>query len=518
MKKLFHIALLSLMAGTAWALVPPRPQTATPEVWAKWDAMQQSMAAAAHAAPSRAAQSISASIMPPRIPVILVNFSNYALVSSRADIDSMFNGSHWAKDNAKGSVRQFFRDNSAGAYNPQFDIYGPVTLSQPYAYYGSGVGTSARPGYMVTEACALMDDSLDFSQYDSNSDDFVDLVFVLFAGFGENDAPTEDLVPNSSDLVWPHNWIINFAGCGSNTRVFDGKTVNEYECSNELDGLYSTLNHPVVSGIGVLVHEFCHGLGVPDMYTTNGATHKTLGCWSTLDVGCYNDDMHTPAALNAYERWLLGWLEPEQLGGAASDTLRPLATSNQAYYFTPDGSPVSNIKESGLTCYILENRYRTGWDNSTFRIQTYKGVEYPIQGLPGEGLLLYKIQNNTSGNTVNNNSGAMGVDILEADGWAPNKPNVRVYGKPEDCYPYIHGTDTLDSITIVSELPITRIRKEGANILFDVCGGAPTDSTATQLDNAWMRSEEKMLINGHLYIRRGEDVYMINGVRIGASQ
>lgn len=506
-----------MITSAAWALVPPRPQTATPEAWAKWERLQADMVAIKQGsnAPERAAQSIGVLITPPRIPVILVNFSNYALVSSRADIDSMFNSNHWAKDNAKGSVRQFFQDNSNGAYNPQFDIYGPVTLSQTYAYYGGGKNTTARPGYMVTEACTLMDDSIDFSLYDADGDNFVDMVFVLFAGFGENDPPTQDLVANASDLVWPHCWTINSAGCGSSQRVFDGKTINEYECSNELDGLYSKVGHPVVSGIGVLVHEFCHGLGVPDMYTTNGATHKTLGCWSTLDNGCYNDDMHTPAALNAYERWYLGWLEPEQLTTAASDTLRPLSTSNQAYYFTPDGIPVSNIRQSGLTCYILENRQRTGWDNSTFRIQTYKGVECPIQGLPGEGLLLYKIQNNSTGNGVNNNVNAMGIDILEADGWAPDNSNVRTRGKQGDCYPYINGTDTLDSIMLVPSLPITQIRREGQNILFNVCGGVPSDTTATAFECITNYPlTDKIFINGHLYIRRGEEIFTISGMKV----
>ena len=65
----------------------------------------------------------------PRVPVILVNYPDMSYRVSRADVDSMFNGANYTKDGATGSVRQYFYDQSYGEYNPQFDIYGPVTVT-----------------------------------------------------------------------------------------------------------------------------------------------------------------------------------------------------------------------------------------------------------------------------------------------------------------------------------------------------------------------------------------------------
>lgn len=428
----------------------------------------------------------------PRVLVIMANFSNYSFVSSRTEVDSMFNAQNWTKDGATGSVRQYFYDQSNGAYNPQFDIVGPVTLSQNYAYYGAGKGTSAKPGYMVTEACALVDSEVDFGQYDLNNDGKVDMVFVLFAGFGENDPPTTDLVANATNLVWPHYWTISAAGCGSNQRVFDGKTVNDYEVSNELDGYYSTATNKVVAGIGVLVHEFCHGLGLPDLYSTSSQyDHKTWGCWSVMDYGPYNNDMHTPPSLSAYERYFLGWLEPTLLNEPADITLSPLSKINEAGIITSSGQMPSSTKTG--TFWMVENRRRTGWDI----------------GLPGNGLLLSQIKSWAS-NGLNNNANNMAIDILEADGITDISTeallNANWFGKQGDLYPYY----TLDSIKVAANYPITQITKNNdGTISMKVCGGKQTPTELNDKENVDVNY--KFYYNGQIYIRKGNKTYNLFG-------
>ena len=144
------------------ASVPPR----NPSKWAEWQQSSQRRLAQAPAAQ----QAVGTRTIIPRVLVIMTNFTDYELISPKEDVDSMFNAQNWTKDDAKGSIRQYLYDQSNGAYNPQFDIVGPVTLSNGYAYYGQGQNVSSRAGYMVTEACALVDDEVDFTQYDSNND------------------------------------------------------------------------------------------------------------------------------------------------------------------------------------------------------------------------------------------------------------------------------------------------------------------------------------------------------------
>ena len=137
----------------------------------------------------------------PRGLVILVNFADLAFETSKAEMDSMLTGQDYQRHysytyrgktyniQSQGSARQYFYDSSNGAYNPQFDVIGPVTLSKAYSYYGKNDmnGSDMNPQLMTKEACELAVDSVDFANYDNNNDGYVDFVFVIYAGYGEAD-------------------------------------------------------------------------------------------------------------------------------------------------------------------------------------------------------------------------------------------------------------------------------------------------------------------------------------------
>jgi M6 family metalloprotease-like protein len=193
---------------------------------------------------------------------------------------------------SSGSARQYFHDTSWGQYNPQFDVVGPYTLSQSYAYYGKN--NDANVGEMIRDACKMADeDGVDFTQYDNDNDGKVDFVYVLYAGYGEADG-------GPANTVWPHNYDLRYTGVTCNV---DGKTVRNYACSNEIS-YYSKL----YNGIGTFCHEFSHVLGLPDLYETNQTPKglHTLLDWDILDYGPYNNDGNTPPAYSAYERFYMG--------------------------------------------------------------------------------------------------------------------------------------------------------------------------------------------------------------------
>ncbi|HQB24094.1 MAG TPA: immune inhibitor A, partial [Bacteroidales bacterium] len=82
----------------------------------------------------------------------------------------------------------YYYENSSGAFNPQFDVVGPVTLSRAASYYGAndenGNNIYERARDMVEEAVNLAkrDFHVDFSVYDNDGDGYIDNVFVFFAG------------------------------------------------------------------------------------------------------------------------------------------------------------------------------------------------------------------------------------------------------------------------------------------------------------------------------------------------
>ena len=410
-------------------------------------------------------------LLAPRGAIILVSYTDKAFSSSNADMTKWAMGETYTYNGATGSVRQYFYDQSWGQYQMEIDVYGPVTVSQNMKYYGENdsQGSDKRPEELIKEACILAHDSCgaDFSKYDSNNDGYVDWVVILYAGKGEADGGT-------STTIWPHQYDLHYTG---KTFKLDGKTVDHYCCLNEIDGWTNKR-----AGIGTFCHEFSHVMGLPDLYTTNYATHKTMGEWDIMDYGPYNNGGNTPAAYSAYERWFMGWMEPTLLTGAAAITLEELCESQKALYMTEDGSSVSNIlNPRPYTFYMLENRQQVGWDKY----------------LPGHGLLITKVMWNASkwsGNTVNNNSKSMGVDLLEADGQAPSGST----GKAGDAYPA-----GADSFTKVADFQITDIAENSSIITFDLNGGGrlfPKDG-----------KQVKFLQDGLFYFFRNGRIYDFNG-------
>ncbi len=420
-----------------------------------------------------------------RVPVILVNYPDMSYRIDRADVDSMFNAVNYIKDGATGSVRQYFYDQSYGEYNPQFDIYGPVTVS------GTSTQYSDCASKLVLEACALMDDSLDFTLYNLDGDDKVDLMYCLFAGPPASDSPT--WVDNPNALIWPHYWTIAEAGSHGQPTVFDGLTINDYEVSSELDGFLSDASTAIIAGVGLACHEFGHGMGLPDVYSTNdNATHKTSGYWDIMDY-CYGNDGKTPAAYSAYERWFMGWLEPMLLNQAYDVQLGDINTTQSAAYITANGSAIADILSPNPNVfYLLENRQKAGWD-------AY---------LPGHGMLVTKVTYDSQKwkyNRVNYSASAMCIDLLEADGSAPAYPNASWYGKPGDAYPT--GST---SFTRVTEYQVTDIAEANGLITFKVNGGGTPTELDTQETGA-LSKPRKILRDGRVVILRGEKEYDILG-------
>lgn len=322
--------------------------------------------------------------------VILVEYQDVKFTDPAAnygnDVNSYFNemlnGETFTKFGATGSVRQWFLDNSAGQFQPQFDVYGPVTLPNNMAYYGGNditTGEDINPQMMAVHACQILDDTVDFSQYDRDSDGYIDNAYIIFAGRGEASG-------GSADTVWPHSWNVS-AGSYSE-YIFDGVILDRYGCSNEWEG-----NKP--DGIGTFMHEFSHVMGLPDIYPTEYTDAFTPGDYCVMDYGNYNNDGCTPPNYGIFERNALGWMKPAQLTGDEfkSYTINPISEM--------DGYVIATNRADEF--FLVENRQMTGWDRF----------------IPGHGMLLWHIDyasNIWTINAVNNNADHQYVDIMEADG------------------------------------------------------------------------------------------------------
>lgn len=284
---------------------------------------------------------------------------------------------------ATGSARDFFVQNSDGLFRPQFDVYGPVVLPNKLKYYGSNDvwGDDAHPEEVAIDAVTLLDDTVDFSIYDTNNDGQIDNVFIFYAGYGEADS-------NMKNTIWPHSADIRDFKYPE-PFIFDGVELNRYGMTNEVDYSYKRPD-----GVGTFVHEFSHVLGLPDLYSTNYSSAYTPGRFSTLDYGPYNNEGRTPPHYSIFERYCLDWLEPMLLEGDQTLMLDPVHKSNRGY--------IVRSAEDPDEFYLFENRQKEGWD------------EY----IPGHGMIVWHVtfdQNAWDQNTVNNIASFQRVDLVEAD-------------------------------------------------------------------------------------------------------
>ena len=357
------------------------------------------------------------------IPIILVEFKDKSFNNTREQIiNAMLRGNK--------SVGQYFRDQSNGLYEPEFDVYGIYKLSQNREYYGghSNDDNDKALGALVTEACQkAAADGVSFKPFDTNDDDYCDVVIVIYAGVGEAQAST-----THPEAIWPCNWNLSSAayyGQGGNGafRPSNGDPLVEtFAVFNELHG--DNDNTTTIDGIGTFAHEFGHCLGLPDFYDTAYGGHYGMGYWDIMCSGCYNNDTYTPIGYSAYEKVFMGWINyiTPQPG-----TYYILPTWNQKSAATDKAVCVtSNLNENEY--FIFEYRRKQGWDRY----------------MDGEGILVTHITYNQERwwyDTPNNEDIQL-VTFLPADN------NFSYYDEATDLWPQGDNNAVTDNST-----PATRL-------------------------------------------------------------
>ena len=326
--------------------------------------------------------------------MILVNFNDvkYEASHTNALFQKIANQENYTEGKFKGSMADYFKAQSRGKFTLDFDVVGPVTVSNKQSYYGSNDsgGNDMHPGEMVVEAVTLAKNQIsDWTPYDWDNDGYVDQVYVVYAGKGEADGGAET-------TIWPHAYDLSSSkayGDGSGpVTVGTNLKVNSYACGPELNGQTGD-----ITGIGVMCHEYSHCLGYPDFYDIDYSGGQGMGEWDLMDSGSYNGDSYQPAGYTSYERWFAGWETPIELGAEDVNVtdMKSLQNGGEFYIIYND----KNANEY----YLLENRQFEGWDAS----------------LPYAGLLILHCDYNASvweQNGPNDDPAHQRMTVVPADG------------------------------------------------------------------------------------------------------
>lgn len=286
--------------------------------------------------------------------IILVNFKDKAFNADHTQelYNRIANEKGFSEGSFKGSMRDYFLAQSRGQFELDFDVVGPVTVSNDASYYGSNNENDEdmHAAEMVIEAVNLIKDEVtNWQQYDWDGDGEVDQVYLIYAGKGEADGGAED-------TIWPHAYTLKESvdyedGTGPVT-VAENLTVNSYACGPELNGKSK------IDGIGTICHEFSHCLGYPDFYDIDYSGGQGMGSWDLMDSGSYNGNGYQPAGYTSYEMWMAGWLEPIELDAedVQVQNMKSLQSGGESYIIYNKGN-----KNEFL---MLENRQQDGWDAS----------------------------------------------------------------------------------------------------------------------------------------------------------
>ncbi|MBQ7471288.1 MAG: M6 family metalloprotease domain-containing protein [Prevotella sp.] len=321
--------------------------------------------------------------------VILVSFSDtdFSMEKPQETYDSIFNVSGYNQRDGAGCMADYFREQSGGMFNLQFDVYGPIKVSskaQPYENPNDKTRNYGKEPFMEATRKLIESEDIDFSVYDWNNDGSVNQVLFVYAGYCGNQGVgnVNGVTISSYGYVWP------VTSSFSTITTPDSKKISKFTASGEL-----YLNN-ANQGIGTFCHEFTHSLGLPDLYPTGDSPYfSVMDEWDLMDGGNFTNWGWCPPNYSSFEKMQLGWLTPTELTEPTTITgMKSVA----------DGGEVYIIKHTDNEFYLLENRQWKGWD----------------VGLPGKGLLILHVDYSKSawsGNVVNNNSNHFRYDIVHAD-------------------------------------------------------------------------------------------------------
>ena len=276
--------------------------------------------------------------------------------------DKILNTKGLMEEPFKGSVHDYFLDQSYGDFSVIFDLV-YVQLAADAKKYASTAENDENSQYLVQDIVDVLKTyDIDWSKYDWNDNGYINQLLIIHAGYGMNDS-------QGDDQIWPHQWWMSEHLKDGQEGVYCEPIPVSAGGKDYLVDCYCAVaeqtKYDDYATFGTICHEYTHCFRFPDFY--NGETSYLYG-WDLMDTGCYNGGGFQPVGYSAHERWLMGWLTPVELKETTSITAMPaLADEGRAYLIRNDGYENEY--------YMVENRQPTGWDAA----------------LPGSGITIFHI-------------------------------------------------------------------------------------------------------------------------------
>ena len=363
--------------------------------------------------------------------------------ADNASVETLFFGT------TGSTVRDYWREVSYGLFSvdrPSSSLPGqPDVMGWLDAGNGTGgtfpssiVSSAQIAGVAVGNVRILLDNvvryldaqGFDFSPYVGSADNtLIESVIIVQPGYGQEDS-------GGAGDAYSHTSQIADVTTAGGFRIKDYTIVPAAQFYNDTSGGTT----PPLIGIGVIVHEMGHLLGLPDLYPTISFGQTTqsfsgVGIFDLMGYGLWGNvalaRTDTPAHLSAWSKTELGWLSPTVLSatqpasGAGQPVLPPVATTASAYKVYANGpggvEGLPGIFRDGAEYFLLEHRSGNAPGAIFDRGLTDTGG-------PWEGVLLWRVDNERMeawrnsaleplgrSNTVNVDPNALALAVMEAD-------------------------------------------------------------------------------------------------------
>ena len=251
------------------------------------------------------------------------------------------------------SVKEFYYDQSWGALDMTGDVY-PAGENDAYEISGMPMWNGSLV-YLTTnqakELLNLADPDVDFSQYDYDSNGYVDALAIVYQRFGNNQVSREHVGSLPIGPYYPSDFTKD------GTKIIRGAFIDYTSICTYSDGDYSLWDYTPH-------HEHGHLLGLPDLYDYGGDYvgrinpgpdgDESGGCgfWAIMSAGNYVLPVQNICAPHKY---CLGWTDAQMVTENLKD-YRLASVLN-----SPDN--VLRVWKDGAKeqeYFILENNAATG--------------------------------------------------------------------------------------------------------------------------------------------------------------
>ena len=153
-------------------------------------------------------------------------------------------------------------------------------------------------------------------------DGFVDHFQIVHAGGDEAAGDPHQ----GNDAIWSHRWYAQVSGGGPGglpgVNAGQGGVSSSVTIPNNPTGVWvgDYTIQPENGGLGVFAHEYGHDLDLPDLYDTSGNTggaENSTGFWTLMSSGANIGDGgpegigDAPTDMGAWEKFMLGWMQPQ---------------------------------------------------------------------------------------------------------------------------------------------------------------------------------------------------------------